>query len=145
MGETELYRTILVPTDGSNRARRAARHAVDLAAEHGATVHALYVMDMGDLDYVAAPSDIAETRERLERKGAKYTDEVRDIAEERGVDWATDVRSGIAPEEIVAYADEQDVDLIVMGKRGRSDPDKPLFGTITRRVVGSTDVPVQLI
>ena len=37
---------------------------------------------------------------------------------------------------------EIDADLIVMGKRGRSDPDKPAFGSITNRVIGSTDVLV---
>jgi nucleotide-binding universal stress UspA family protein len=145
MGESDSYRTILVPTDGSKQAGRAAETAIDLAKRHGATLHALYVMDMGDLDYVATPSDIAETRERLEGKGADYTEEVREMAAAADVDCVTDVRSGIAPEEIVEYAGEHDVDLIVMGKRGRSDPDKPLFGTITRRVVGESEVPVQLV
>jgi hypothetical protein len=42
----------------------------------------------------------------------------------------------------VDYVNEHDIDLVVMGKRGRSDPDKPLFGTITNRVVGSVDVLV---
>ncbi|MEF8773585.1 MAG: universal stress protein [Halobacteriales archaeon] len=45
-------------------------------------------------------------------------------------------------EEIVAYVDEHDVDLVVVGKRGRSDPDKPLLGSTTRRVTARLDVPV---
>jgi nucleotide-binding universal stress UspA family protein len=37
------------------------------------------------------------------------------------------------------------VDLIVMGKRGRSDPDKPMIGSTTRRVLGLSDVPVRSV
>ena len=40
----------------------------------------LSVMDMGDADFVAAPSDIAETRERLERKGAEFVEVVEELA-----------------------------------------------------------------
>ncbi len=140
-----MYKHILVPTDGSRGAKRAGRHAIDLATENGGTVHALYVMDMGDADFVATPSDIAETRERLEKKGARFTDEIAEMAADADVEYETAVRSGIAPEEIVAYAQENGVDVIVMGKRGRSDPDKPAFGSRTRRVIGLTDIPVQAV
>ncbi|MFB6131396.1 MAG: universal stress protein [Salinigranum sp.] len=145
MEDETLYRTILVPTDGSRRSRRAAEHAVDIARASGSTIHALYVMDVGDLDFVATPDDLAETRRRLERKGTEYTDAVRELAESAGVDCVTAVHSGIAPEEIVEYARENGVDLVVMGKRGRSDPDKPLLGSITNRVVRTADVPVQTV
>lgn len=40
------------------------------------------------------------------------------------------------------YGNAHDVDLVVMGKRGQSDPDKPLLGTITNRTTGALDVPV---
>ena len=139
------YTTILVPTDGSKAAKRATKHAVDLAKVDGATVHALYVMDMGDAAYVASPSDIEETRKRLERKGAEYTDKVRRAAEDAGVECVTAVESGIPAEVLGEYIDEHGVGLVVMGRRGRSDPDKPLLGSLTRRVLGETDVPVHTV
>ncbi|KAB1197265.1 MULTISPECIES: universal stress protein [Haloferax] len=136
---------ILVPTDGSKAAMRAATQAVELANEYGATVHAMYVMDMGDVDYVAVPSDIAETRERLTKKGRKFATQVEDLASEANVECVVVVESGIPEEKIIEYADEMDIDLIVMGKRGRSDPDKLLIGSTTKRVVGHTDVPVRVV
>jgi nucleotide-binding universal stress UspA family protein len=143
--ETVSYENVLVPTDGSRAARRAAEQAVALVRESGGAVHALYVMDMGDADFVASPSDIAETRKRLERKGGEFVADVEELAEEAGVECVTEVRTGIPEEGIVEYAHENDVDLIVMGKRGRSDPDKPVIGSTTRRVLGLSDVPVQSV
>jgi len=137
-----MYEHILVPTDGSDGSRNAVENAVRIAERHDSTIHAIYVMDMGDADFVATPSDISETRKRLEKKGQEYTDFARELAEEAGVPCETEVRSGIPEEEIVEYARDLGVDLIVMGKRGRSDPDKPAFGTITNRVIGSTEALV---
>lgn len=137
--------SILVPTDGSKAAKRAAKQAIELAKEYGATVHAMYVMDMGDVNYVAVPSDIAETRERLTKKGRKFATSVEELATEANVECVVVVKSGVPEQEIIEYADEMDIDLIVMGKRGRSDPDKPLIGSTTNRVVGHTDVPVRVV
>ena len=139
------HENVLVPTDGSRAAKRAAEQAVELVRESGGTVHALYVMDMGDADFVASPSDIAETRERLERKGGEFVADVEEAASEAGVDCVTDVRTGIPEDEILQYVDEHGIDLVVMGKRGRSDPDKPLLGSTTRRVLAGSDVPVRSV
>jgi nucleotide-binding universal stress UspA family protein len=99
-------------------------------------------MDMGDADYVAVPSDIAQTRRRLEKKGETFISEIEDLAADAGVTCDTAVKANTPVEAILEYVDEHDIDLVVMGKRGRSDPDKPLIGSITNRVVGSLDIPV---
>ena len=139
------YTNILVPTDGSKAAKRATKHAVDLAAADGATIHALYVMDVGDAGFVAVPSDIRETRKRLENKGREYTDDVRRAAEEAGVECVTEVKSGIPREELREYVADHDIDLVVMGRRGRSDPDKPLLGSLTDRMLRELDVPIHAV
>ncbi len=138
-----MYETILVPTDGSHAADRAADHAIELAKETNATIHALYVMDMGEADFVAVPSDIADTEKRLRKKGEKFAKRITDRADEMDVSSVTVVKKGSPEQVIVDYADENGVDLIVMGKKGRRDPDKPFFGSTTRRVMGMTEVPVQ--
>lgn len=139
------YDEILVPTDGSDAATEAAEHAVGLAKQYGGTVHALYVMDMGDAGFVATPSDIEETRNRLEKKGKEYTDEIRIIGDDADVDVVTDVKSGIPEDEVREYIDEHGIDLLVLGKRGRSDPDKPMFGSLTQRLIGHLDIPVHTV
>lgn len=142
MEDASDYDDVLVPTDGSESARKGAREAIRFARRNGGTLHVLYAMDMGDADYVAVPSDIAETRTRLEEKGEQFVSEIADLADDAGVPCETMVTANTPIEAIHEYVEEHDVDLVVMGKRGRSDPDKPLVGSITNRVIGSLEVPV---
>jgi len=142
MDDIDDFDDILVPTDGSKSSTDGAKQAIKVAKRNDATLHVLYAMDMGDADYVSVPSDIEETRSRLEKKGHNYVTEVENMATDAGVSCVTSVVSDTPVEAILDYVDENDIDLVVMGKRGRSDPDKPLLGSITSRVVGSLDIPV---
>jgi len=135
---------VVVPTDGSKASKRAAEHAIDLVDVDG-RITALYVIDMGDADYVAVPSDIAETKERIREKGQQLVDDVREMVISAGVGCDTAVVTGIADEEIVAYAEANDADLIALGKHGKRDPDKPLIGNTARRVVQESSVPVHTV
>ncbi|MFB6122744.1 MAG: universal stress protein [Haloferacaceae archaeon] len=140
-----MFENILVPTDGSDAANRATDHATDLAGESNGTVHALYVVDMGEADFVAVPSDIAETKARIREKGEDLVADVCYQVEAAGVDCVTAVVTGIPDEEILAYAAENDVDLIAMGAHGKRDPDKPLLGNTARRVIQESSVPVHTV
>ncbi|MFT4890668.1 MAG: nucleotide-binding universal stress UspA family protein [Halobacteriales archaeon] len=142
MDEQQDFDDILVPTDGSSSAHMAAEQAIRFAQRSDATLHVLYAMDMGDADYVAVPSDIEQTRNRLEKKGQEYVSEIEDLAADADVTCVTNVTSNTPIEAIHEYVEKNDVDLVVMGKRGRSDPDKPLLGSITNRVIGSLEIPV---
>jgi nucleotide-binding universal stress UspA family protein len=142
MDQPTDFDDVLVPTDGSKNARRAAKQAIKFARRNDATLHVLYAMDMGDADYVAVPSDIEQTRRRLEKKGTQFVTDIEELATESDVRCVTTVTADTPIEAILEYVEENDVDLVVMGKRGRSDPDKPLLGSITNRVVGSLDIPV---
>lgn len=135
---------VVVPTDGSKASKRAAEHAIDLVDADG-RITALYVIDMGDADYVAVPSDIAETKERIRTKGQTPVDDVRELAVDAGIECDTAVVTGIADEEIVAYAEANGADLIALGKHGKRDPDKPLIGNTARRVVQESSVPVHTV
>lgn len=143
--QLEAYENVLVPTDGSRAARRAAEQAIALTRECGGTVHALYVLDKESGDFPDSSGDLGEIWGWLEEKGEEFVTAIEGLATEAGVRCATEVRTGTPEEEIVEYARSEGVDLIVMGKRGRSDPDEPgpRFGSTTRRVVGRSDIPVR--
>jgi len=142
MDEPRDFDDILVPTDGSKAARNGAEQAIKFARRNDATLHVLYAMDMGDADYVAVPSDIAQTRRRLEKKVKRSSRRSRTSPLTPGSPATHGGQGEHARRGHLEYVDEHDIDLVVMGKRGRSDPDKPLIGSITNRVVGSLDIPV---
>jgi nucleotide-binding universal stress UspA family protein len=136
-----MYETILVPVDGSAGAEAAAAHAVDLATIHGATVHALYVVDVR-MSPISADMDHDEVVALVDESGERPTAAVIDRAERAGVPSVEAIRLGIPHRVIEAYAGEEGVDLVVMGTHGRTGIEHALVGSVTERVVRTLDVPV---
>ena len=134
-----MYDRILLPTDGSEGNDRAVGEAIDLAAETGAELHVLFVVE--ELPY--APE---MTEDRLEVHlrgiGEEATETIRERAEEAGVTAQTAIEDGTPHLEILGYVDREMIDLVVMGTHGRNGLDKYLLGSVTERVVRSADVPV---
>jgi nucleotide-binding universal stress UspA family protein len=135
-----MYDDILVPTDGSPASDAAIDHAIDLADRYGARLHALYVVDGSAYSTLEAGSEVVI--DALESEGEQATDRVADAAAAAGVETTTTVTSGTAYRAIREYADEQAVDMIVMGTHGRKGLDRYLLGSVTERVVRTADVPV---
>lgn len=137
-----MYNQILVPTDGSKEARKAVDHGIDLAAALGASVHALFVVES---PLASLPSDSmrqADEREEWVRYGEEMTDEAVTDAEARGVSGVAAAKQGTAHKEIVEYANENEVDCIVMGTHGRNGVQDLILGSVTERVVRTANVPV---
>ncbi|MFB6130153.1 MAG: universal stress protein [Salinigranum sp.] len=135
-----MYEDILVPTDGSDAAEAAVDHAVELATTYGARLHALYVVDSSAYAMVDAGGDVIH--ETLEQEGEAAVGRVADRANEAGLTALTVVTTGTPSRDILAYADENGVDLIVMGTHGRRGLERYLLGSVTERVVRGSDVPV---
>ncbi|WP_132058698.1 universal stress protein [Halorussus amylolyticus] len=135
-----MYERILVPTDGSQQARRAVERAVDLAKTYDAELHVLFVVDTTRF---GAEVDATFVIGKLERAGEQIVEETVAQATEAGVSDATGVvEFGPIHGVILDYADDHDVDLVVMGTHGRRGVDRYLFGSVTEKVVRRSDVPV---
>lgn len=132
------YDRILTPTDGSDPSTLGVDRAIDLGRRFGATVHALYVVDQ-----TARPGDWDIVVERQEAAGEAALDDAGERGAAAGIDVEKHLRRGNPAEEILAFADEADVDLIVMGTAGRSGIDRLLHtGSTTERVLRGASVPV---
>ncbi|WP_254545288.1 universal stress protein [Halomarina pelagica] len=140
-----MYDDILVPTDGSDEAATALGQAFDLARTYDATVHVLYVVDdsRGDsgLMGLADGDPLASVRE----EGRDAVEAIARRARDADVTVTTAVRQNLPHEGIREYADEHDVDLIVMSSRGRSGVSRVLFGSVTERVLRLSERPVLVV
>ncbi|MFB6170877.1 MAG: universal stress protein [Haloarculaceae archaeon] len=137
-----MYETILVPTDGSEPALEAARHAVSLAAALDATVHALFVANAAAEAIAASTAVVSDADEALVEEGREATAEVADLAADAGVDCRTAVLDGVPYETILDYADDHEVDCLVVGTHGRTGLEHAVLGSTTERVVRRSPVPV---
>ena len=137
-----MYERILVPTDGSAGVERAIEHAADLASAHGATIHAVYVVNTASFASLPMETSWEGVNDMLRDEGETALAQVRDIAEPRGVRVETHLLEGGPSREIVRFAEEQNCDLVVMGTHGRGGIDRLLLGSVAERVVRSSPVPV---
>ncbi len=97
-----MYETVLVPTDGSDQSTEAADHAIEIARQFGASVHALSVLDdrstgrmsqsINELSHDAPERQ--EMEQRREAAAGELTDEIVERAREAGVSGGGGVRRG---------------------------------------------------
>ncbi|AKH96947.1 universal stress protein [Halanaeroarchaeum sulfurireducens] len=137
-----MYDDILVPTDGSPGILGPQARAVDIARLGDATIHSLYVVDTSS-EWILAESDQhSVVRQTLEEHGTDATREMAAFASDHGVESRREVREGVPYRTILEYSRAADVDLIVMGTRGRTgDGERPL-GSTTERVAVHSETPV---
>ena len=140
--DTPNYDDVLIPTDGSDRAEDAAEHGIEMAKNADATVHALHVVDERRYGETPALSSYELVFEELEEKGEHMTEDVAEAARSAGLDATTEITRGSPSEEIVSYADDHDVDLIVMGRAGAGGAEAPHIGSVADRVLRKTGIPV---
>jgi len=133
-----MFETVVIATDGSESATRAVDVALDLAEQFDADVHALYVVDEGDV--AASPDELREDlAAALESAADDALGEVRDRAEGA---VSTAVREGRPAAEIIQYADEVDADAVALGTRGRHGDHGFLLGSVAEAVVRRCTRPV---
>ena len=143
-----MHDRILLATDGTVASDEAVTHAITLAEVHDAVLHVLYVVDE---DVVTAYSgdeyvDEAEGPEHgLEEHGEETLADVRERAAAANVDVETALRHGRPAETIVGYADDHDVDLLVLGTKRRPDEYRTLLGSVTDRVLRLTTRPATVV
>ncbi|SFR66080.1 Nucleotide-binding universal stress protein, UspA family [Halogeometricum rufum] len=136
------YDEILVPTDGSEPASAAVEHAIAIAQKAGARVHAVNVVDVGNVTASPTYTLPSEVIAELEENGQTMTEGIASQARAAGLDAVTEVREGFAARTLLDYAEENDVDAIAMGTAGRTGLDRYLLGSTTERVIRHSDVPV---
>ena len=141
-----MYTNLLFPTDGSDTATTAIQDGFALATAWNATVHLLHVAEpTNTVFYDSTPSAVEEVDVALHEAAEAAIGTFAEAARDRGLDVETAVRRGVAAEEIVQYADENDVDLVVMSTRGVTGLDRMFLGSVTERVIGAADVPVLVV
>jgi|WetSurMetagenome_2_1015567.scaffolds.fasta_scaffold02238_9 nucleotide-binding universal stress UspA family protein len=144
MTETErLFTKILVATDGSAMNRAALREAFRIGRACGSVVHAVYVADTSALESGPADMMVGEAWEILPIEGERALARVREEA--AGVHLETALLYGKPAEEIVRYAREKGVDLIVIGSQGKQGIARLLLGSVAEKVIRTAGCKVFVV
>ncbi len=145
-----MYRTIMVPTDGSGFDREAIRVALRIAEQSEAKIKLVRVLSTGSLFGVAAASEgtaIAAEVVRSERD--KALSELYALAAEcrntSTAEISVDLHAGPVADVLEGYAQRHDIDLIVISTHARSGISRLSLGSVTDSLIRHTSIPVLVV
>ncbi len=133
-----MFKTILICSDGSEHALNAAQKAVTMAKEQDACVLLLHVESTSTQQF-AVPWQleigVADTGSKLTKQQKANLDKTLEFCQKTGVRYQCRHECGHAANQIVRVAEEESVDLIVLGSRGLSPLKALLLGSVSDHVV----------
>ncbi len=144
IGDGNMYKKILVPTDGSDFAKDAQLHALFLAKVSGAEIIALSVSENHFINGISVSEEIEQINQILEDRCKKDLQEFEDMNDE-GVKISSVIKEGSPAKTILEVAEEEDIDLIVIGSSGKSGFDRFILGSVSDKVVNAAKCPVLVV
>ncbi len=152
MSSDQLFSKLLVPIDGSEPSFHAARVAINIANKFNSEIIVLFVVvspsksEYANLTGLVTPKQIDMIIKNAKEESKKWFNRIEDIVKEKdpNIKLSTKViLTGIAVYgEIIHYAQEENIDLIIIGTRGRSGIKRLLLGSTASGVVTYANCPV---
>ncbi len=129
---------VLLAVDNSKYSDIAVQKAFSFAQKHNSKLVIISVIDITDEFFVQAPDVVNE----LIQKAKDHLLNIKEKAEENGIETEILIREGRVHEEIQKEAIKQNADLIFMGSYGRTGLKKFFMGSAVEKVIGSTSIPL---
>lgn len=143
----QLYKRILLPTDGSKYSDKSEKHALALAAANNAEIIALSVVENSFSLNLPDSDTISEVNQLLKNETEKNLNKVERLRDEEGLDVkiTKKVAEGSPAKVILETIESEDIDLVVIGSSGKTGFDKFLMGSVAEKVVKSAKCSVLVI
>jgi nucleotide-binding universal stress UspA family protein len=139
-----MGKRVLVPFDDSEQAHEALEYALNEHAEDDLTV--VNAIDPAEWGYGSPGNALGERWEDEAReKSDTIQSKARMVADEYGVELTTAAESGVPSDVITQYADDNEIDQIVIGSHGRSGTKRLLLGSVAEEVARKVSIPVTII
>lgn len=130
-----MFKTIMIPTDGSDYAKKAEDMALSLAKKVGAQVVAVHIID----DKLIYPYEV------LQDEGKAILQNVHDKGQEMGVEVHDIMIVGSPTHDMAKITKKAGADLVVISSHGRTGLEKLLMGSVAQNTLKTANVPVLLV
>jgi nucleotide-binding universal stress UspA family protein len=143
-----MYRRILVPLDGSERAEAILPYVEELAKVHGSTVVFLQVLEPGATmvtPYNMTPQFDMDLAKRWQDEAKAYLDSLCEEYKEKDLRSRCVVETGPVVRTILDVAQREDADVIAMASHGRSGLGRVFYGSVAAGILQQADRPLLLV
>lgn len=130
-----MFKTILVPTDGSEFAGRAEDVAISMATKYDSRIVGVYVID----EKLIYPYDV------LEDEGKSILKNLSEKAKEKGIIVDEILVFGDPGKDLLTITKRMNADIVVIGTHGKKGLEKILLGSVAESILNSVEVPVLLV
>jgi nucleotide-binding universal stress UspA family protein len=141
-----MFKTILVPTDGSPLSDKAINAAIEFARCNGSKIIGLSVAESYPFTSIYDDVVVAETNiydEKMQERAQMLVQKIADLAQAANVPCETSIVQSFSPyEEIVKTAEKSRCDVIFMASHGRKGLNKLFLGSETQKVLAHSSIPV---
>jgi len=147
------YKKIMIATDGSDCANLAIEKGMELARLSGGTVYAVYVMSTAYLPtmdssayfFVDTNPSWESIREALKNQGQQAVNYIKKLGETKGIKVESILLEGYPSDELIRYAEENEMDIVVMGTLGKTGVNRILLGSVAGNLVRHSKIPVMVV
>jgi len=135
--KSAIFRKIMVVTDGSELVKQAVKSAVGIAKLSEAKLYAVNVIAMGNYSIIHSLDEKWKKtmKKQLTIKGEKAIAYVENIGKAANIDVESVILEGNPTNEIIDFAENNDIDLIVMGTHEKIELQRFLVGSVAENVI----------
>lgn len=137
-----MFKKILLAVDGSEHSIRATEYTLGIAKKFASVIDVVYVVD-GD----TAKKDVlyASNKFEIEKKRKEKLAPIREMLDESEAIFGTHVLHGEPGPTIVKFANDREMDCVVIGSRGLNQLQSFILGSVSHKVAKHADCPVLII
>jgi nucleotide-binding universal stress UspA family protein len=142
-----MYKKILIPTDGSKYSKKAAEHAKWISNSSKGELFVLNVYETSSLNPIRSRELKKDMKKLWKEEAEKNLDGVLKILNNDRVDLKVhkQIKEGRPAEKILETAENENIDLIVIGSSGKDALDRLFIGSVADKVVKSANIPVLVV
>ena len=150
-----IFSKILIPVDGSTNSMKAIDYAVDLADKYKSELLALHVLysqsgfafHKETVAGAITSSSLNDLNLEAKQEAEKWFEEINKRAEERKVQIKTEVVFTVISivEGILTYAEKENINLIIIGSKGKSGWKKLIVGSVASGISTYAHCPILIV
>jgi nucleotide-binding universal stress UspA family protein len=145
-----MYKKILLPTDGSEYANKAAEHAIFIAGQNNAEIIVLNVVETSQLTSLPVEDFIRKVTEILRQEQKNpweiitklFNDQINKNEFKNKIKLTLKQKEGSPADIILQTIEEENIDMVIMGTSGKQRLERLLLGTVTEKVIRNSKCPV---